>query len=249
MVVAVGVPPAVLAASHADQAGGGALGVAANPQAVGDGGVGERRLQRPEGFEAGHGAHRGDGRHLVRPPFRRAGGGRRAVRDRAVGSGVGAWQRGHVPGRGEPAGRLGGGDQPPRQVVDLAADLGHPHLLVTHEPEPEPARPLGHVLMDLVAGESGQPLLVLDDHHLGAVAADPLEDAVGEREEIVRRAEAHHDAAVTATPRKRQGAAPWPTCMIWLGCPFPQLTTPHTRHSEGPATASHDLQNSGVRPA
>ena len=136
-------------------------------------------------------------------------------RDRAVGSSVGAGQRGHVPGRGEPAGRLSGGDQPPRQVVDIAANLGHPHLLVAHEPEPEPARPLGHVLMDLVAGESGQPLLLLDDHHLRAVAADPLEDAVGEREEVVRRAEAHITmAAVTATPRKRQGAAPWPTCMI-----------------------------------
>ncbi len=249
MVVAVGVPPPVLSTGHADQAGRRGRGVAPHALAVGDGRLGQRRLERPEGLEAGHGADGGDRPDLPRPPFRGARGGGRGVGDRAVGPGVGAGQWRDVAAGGQLAGRLGRRDQPPLQIVDLAANLRDPDLLVAHEAQPDPARALGHVLVDLVAGKPGQRFLVVDHGHLGAVPPHPLEDRVGERQEVVARRGTDHEAAVTDTLRKRQGAAPWPTWMTWPGCPLPQLTTPHGLHSEGPATASQDRQNSGVRPA
>ena len=50
-------------------------------------------------------------------------------------------------------------------------------------------------------------------------------------------------------PRKRAGAAPWPTPRIWMGSPLPHVEMPHMRYSEGPYTASHEAQKSGVVPA
>ena len=37
------------------------------------------------------------------------------------------------------------------------------------------------------------------------------------------------------TPRKRAGAAPWPTPCVCIGSPLPQFGTPHSRHSRSAA--------------
>src|SRR5579864_5950425 len=100
--------------------------------------------------------------------------------------------------------------------------------------------------MDLVGREAGQLVHRRADDHLrlppGRVAQRRGRDAGRVR------GCGGHSAGSTRTLRKRHGAAPCPTCISCDGCPLPQLTTPHMRHSSGPATASHDRQNSGVWP-
>src|SRR5260221_158720 len=83
----------------------------------------------------------------------------------------------------------------------------------------------------------------------GAVG-DAGQHRVSDLQALLTAAQRHRGAyaASTRTLRKRQGAAPWPTCMDWPGSPLPQLTTPQRRHSLGPATASQERQNSGVMP-
>ena len=46
----------------------------------------------------------------------------------------------------------------------------------------------------------------------------------------------------------RAGAAPWPVCATWGGCPLPQFGVPQMTHDFSLHTASHDCQNCGVIP-
>ncbi len=56
-----------------------------------------------------------------------------------------------------------------------------------------------------------------------------LAAAAGQRQHLagqVLDARRHQTAAPTSMPRKRAGAVPWETCIIWPGSPLPQFSRP-----------------------
>src|SRR4029077_169256 len=99
--------------------------------------------------------------------------------------------------------------------------------------------------MNLVAGEARQLASRAGDDHLRLPVLQGCECPVPDGEQLVVGI---HLAGSTRTLRKRQGAEPWPTCISCDGCPLPQLTTPITCNSAGPAPASHAPQTSAVCP-
>src|SRR6185312_13447652 len=101
-----------------------------------------------------------------------------------------------------------------------------------------------HVLGDLAAADARAPALGGAGVDLDLGLAGGGEDVGGEGEELG----ALHDALPTVTPRKRAGAAPWPTCIVCIGSPLPQVEIPQRRQSPGPQTASHPPQKRGVMP-
>ena len=78
-------------------------------------------------------------------------------------------------------------------------------------------------------------------HHPGETVA--VEAASRQLSDLQR---AH--ATPTSTLRKRAGAEPCDTCIIWPGSPLPQSSSEVRRHSGAEQTASQLPQNSGVTP-
>ena len=57
-----------------------------------------------------------------------------------------------------------------------------------------------------------------------------------------------HGYSPILTLSKRQTGTPCPSCMIWLGCPLPQLSTYLTCQVDGSPTAESEFQNGTVAP-
>ena len=127
----------------------------------------------------------------------------------------------------------------------MTAHLSDADAPAVDQPNPDVTESLADTLMDLVPRKTGQLAARVGDDHLRLSASEGRKCPVPQSEQLVIGA---HRAGSTRTLRKRHGAAPWPTCIDCDGWPLPQFTTPNICHSEGPATASHDPQNSGVWP-
>ena len=245
--VAVGVAGPVLATHDRAERGGGPPPVAAHPAAAHHRELGGPGAQRPERLQTARrrrGGHRGD---PLRPLLGgRLGGGVAPAAGAVAAIGGGERSQG-VLGGGDPPRLLGEANQPVDRAPGVAAHLRDPDPAAGDEAKPQAEAGLGDVLVDGVPGEAGEGEVVLDHPHLGLPLGHRGEHGIGEGEALLGGV-AEHQAGPTETSRKRQGAAPWPTCMICIGSPLPQFTTPHIRHSSGPATASQEPQNSGVMP-
>ena len=86
-------------------------------------------------------------------------------------------------------------------------------------------------------------------HRQGTLVPHPRDGVGSRRAGGALRDPERCQATPTSTSRKRAGAEPCETLMIWPGSPLPQSSSEIRRHSPGEQTASQPAQKRGVIPA